>query len=129
MKKALSVILCIIALILGLAAWFLLPYAVLYVRSKVETNQLRTEIIEYVLENKDQIEVTETRQTFHYASTGLAIGGVEYGYYYDAEDRFERKDEPYRNGYRTDGYPDDPTDWYYTERICENWFYYEVHDG
>jgi len=28
-----------------------------------------------------------------------------------------------------DGYPDDPTDWYYMERICENWFYYEVHDG
>lgn len=19
--------------------------------------------------------------------------------------------------------------WFYTERICENWFYYEVHDG
>ena len=85
--------------------------------------------MEHVPENKDQIEVTENKQTSHYASTGLAIAGVEYGYYYDSEDRFERKDEPYRNGFRWDGYPDDPTDWYYTERICENWFYYEVHDG
>ena len=90
---------------------------------------MRKEIMEYVLENKDHIEITEANQRFPYAYTGLAIAGVEYGYCFDAEDRFEMKGKPYRNGYRTDGYPDDPTDWYYTERICENWFYYKVHDG
>ena len=36
---------------------------------------------------------------------------------------------PYRHGYRTYGIPDEDTDWYYEERICENWFYYEIHDG
>ena len=56
-------------------------------------------------------------------------GGVDYGYYYDAKDQFEKEGTSYRNGFRVDGYPDDPTDWYYMERICENWFYYEVHDG
>lgn len=30
---------------------------------------------------------------------------------------------------RTYDIPDDSTDWYYSERICENWFYYEIHDG
>lgn len=105
------------------------PFWVVFVYGKLENRMMRKEITEFVLENKDQIKVTETNQTFPYSYTGLAIGGVEYGYYYDSEDQFERKDEPYRNGYRTDGYPDEPTDWYYTERICENWFYYEVHDG
>ena len=114
-----------------LAGFFLitLPYWIAFVHRKIETRTMRKEVTEYVLENKDRIQVTETTQTFPYAYTGLAIAGVEYGYYYDAEDRFERKGKPYRNGYRTDGCPDDPTDWYYTKRICENWFYYEVHDG
>lgn len=129
MKKVLSIILCIVALLMGVAAWLLAPYAVIAIWGRIEDSCLRNEIIEYVLENKDQIEVTETRQTFPYAYTGLAIAGVEYGYYYDAEDRFEMKGTPYRNGFRRHGYPDEPTDWYYTERICENWFYYEVHDG
>lgn len=105
------------------------PFGVAFVYGKIENRMMRKEITEFVLENKDQIKVTETNQTFPYAYTGLAIGGVEYGYYYDADDRFEMKGTPYRNGFRVDGYPDDPTDWYYTERICENWFYYEVHDG
>ena len=114
-----------------LAGFFLItsPYWIGFVHREIETRTIHKEVTEYVLENKDQIEVTESRQIFPYTYTGLAIAGVEYGYYYDAEDRFARKDEPYRNGYRTVGYPDDPTDWYYTERICENWFYYEVHDG
>ena len=114
-----------------LAGFFLItaPYWIGFIHREIETRTMWKEVTEYVLENKDQIEVTETRQIFPYAYTGLAIAGVEYGYYYDAEDQFEMEDDPYRNGYRTDGYPDDPTDWYYTVRICENWFYYEVHDG
>ena len=122
MKKMLLAILAGLLLVTA-------PYWGGFVYREIETRTMRKEVTEYVLENKDQIEVTETRQIFPYAYTGLAIAGVEYGYYYNAEDRFEMKGKPYRNGYRTVGYPDDPTDWYYTERICENWFYYEMHDG
>ena len=102
-----------------LAGFFLItaPYWIGSGHREIETRTMRKEVTEYVLENKDQNEVTEIRQIFPYAYTDLAIAGVEYGYYYDVEDRFEIKDEPYRNGYRTVGYPDAPTDWYYTERI------------
>ena len=114
-----------------LAGFFLVtaPYWIAFAHGKIENRMMRKEIMEYVLENKDHIEVSEANQRFPYAYTGLAIAGVEYGYYFNAEDRFEMKGKPYRNGFRVDGYPDEPTDWYYTERICENWFYYEVHDG
>lgn len=26
-------------------------------------------------------------------------------------------------------YGSNPTDWYYWEKIYENWYYYEIHDG
>lgn len=122
MKKALSIILAILILISA-------PFWGAFVYGQIENRMMRKEIMEYVLENKDHIEIAEINQTFPYAYTGLAIAGVEYGYYFDAEDRFEMIGKPYRNGFRVDGYPDELTDWYYTERICENWFYYEVHDG
>ena len=79
----------------------------------------------------DSIELTNPNsyQEFLYEATGLQDGGVEYGYYYAPDDDYALRGEPYRNGYRIYGIPDDDTDWYYTERICENWFYYEIHDG
>ena len=105
------------------------PFWGALVYGKIENRVICREVTNYVLENRDSIVVIDDHQPFVYKTTGMVSAGVEYGYYFDAENEFVMKGMSYRNGYRTDGYPDDPTDWYYTERICENWFYYEVHDG
>lgn len=122
MKKALLIVLVVLLLISA-------PFWGAFVYGKIENRIMCREVSNYVLENKDSIEVTENYLNFVYKTTGTVSAGVEYGYYYDAHDQFAMNGNPCRDGIRVDGYPDDPTDWYYTERICENWFYYEVHDG
>lgn len=122
MKKMLLAILAGLLLVTA-------PFWGALVYGKIENRAICREVTNYVLENRDSIVVIDDHQPFVYKTTGMVSAGVEYGYYFDAENEFVMKGMSYRNGYRTDGYPDDPTDWYYTERICENWFYYEVHDG
>ena len=134
MKKAnrfLRYILPFLAIMLAPFILFCLLLAGLSVFRDVRYRQIRNEIFSYVQKNADRIELDspDTYQEFFYTSTGLQDGGVEYGYYYDPDDDYAFCGEPYRKGYRTYGIPDDDTDWYYTERICENWFYYEIHDG
>ena len=133
-KKAnrfLRYILPIIAILLAPLILFYLVLVSLLIFGEVQRSQIRNEIFSYVQENLDNIELTNPNsyQDFFYAATGLQDGGVEYGYYYAPDDEYALDGEPYRNGYRIYGIPDDDTDWYYTERICENWFYYEIHDG
>lgn len=117
-------------IVLAIAA-FVIPIPFIYISGQVQRYQIRNEIFEYVIENKDEIELENPalRQEFYYKSTGLSISGVEYGYVYNPRNDFSYGGEKYRNGYRTYGIPDEDTDWYYEERICENWFYYEIHDG
>lgn len=124
-------ILLIISILLVPLILFYLLLAGLLTFGEVRRCQIRNEIYSYVQENSDAIELTNPNsyQEFFYTSTGLQDGGVEYGYYYAPDDDYALHSEPYRNGYRLYGIPDDDTDWYYTERICENWFYYEIHDG
>lgn len=117
-------------IVLAIAA-FVIPIPYIYISGQVQRYQIRNEIFEYVIENKDEIELENPalRQEFYYKPTGLSISGVEYGYVYNPHNDFSYGGEKYRNGYRTYGIPDEDTDWYYEERICENWFYYEIHDG
>ena len=133
-KKAnrfLRYILLIIAILLAPLILFYLLLAGLFIFGEVQRCQIRNEIFSYVQENSDAIERTNPNsyQEFFYTATGLQDGGVEYGYYYAPDDDYALHGESYRNGYRIYGIPDDDTDWYYTEWICENWFYYEIHDG
>ena len=133
-KKAnrfLRYILLIIAILLAPFILFSLLFASLSIVSEVQRCQIRNEIFSYVQENLNNIELSNPNrsQDFFYTATGLQDSGVEYGYYYAPDDDYALHGEPYRNGYRIYGIPDDDTDWYYTERICENWFYYEIHDG
>ena len=102
-----------------------------FIYGEAQRCRIHDEICSYVLENRDEIVLTDSYnyQEFFYTATGLLDGGVEYGYYYSPTDRFNFSGESFRNGYRIYGIPDDDTDWYYSERICENWFYYEIHDG
>ena len=122
MKKMLLAILAGLLLV-TVPFWGALVYG------KIENRVICREVTNYVLENRDSIVVIDDYQSFVYKTTGMVSAGVEYGYYFDAENEFAMKGISYRNGIRVDGYPDDRPDWYYTERICENWFYYEVHDG
>ena len=133
-KKAnrfLRYILQILTISLAPFILFCLLFAGLSIFGEVQRCQIRNEIFSYVQENSDSIEPTSPNsyQEFFYAATGLQDGGVEYGYYYAPYDDYFLYGEQYRKGYRVYGIPDDDTDWYYTERICENWFYYEIHDG
>ena len=122
----------ILLLILG----WLLFLLVVIISSNIKANTIKREIFSYVTENRVLLEESvEKHKRIDYASTGLQDGGVTYGYYYsetEAEYYDKERQDPeraYRSGVRIDGYPEDPTDWLYTERICGNWYYYEVHDG
>ena len=107
------------------------PFFVISILGNIQNSRIRNEVFSLVLETKDSIKLDDSNmsQEFFYTATGLSIGGVEYGYYYSPNDDYSIKGESYKRGYRTYGIPDESTDWYYTERICENWFYYEIHDG
>lgn len=99
-----------------------------------EWNAIQKEVTAYVLENKDSIELNAPRgyQSFVYTYTPTFDGGIEFGYYYSEDNTYNgdtSKNNRYRKGYRTDDYGGDPFDWYYTEKICDQWFYYEDHDG
>lgn len=137
-KKSITIIAAILLIPVILISPLILFYGVFFAglpvvgfAGQIESNQIRNEIFKYVLENKDEIELKNPalRQEFYYKSTGLSIGGVEYGYIYSPSNDYSYGGEKYRNGYRTYGIPDEDTDWYFEERICENWFYYEIHDG
>jgi len=118
-------------LILSPFILFTLLLTTLTIFKEFQRYEIRSEIFSYVRENADHISLTtpDASQDFFYKATGLQDGGVEYGYYYTPEDDHILHGEPHRKGYRIYGIPDDKTDWYYSERICPNWFYYEIHDG
>lgn len=120
-----------VILLLCLAALIVLPYVFLKLTGGIEDHSQRKEVFRYVLEHKDEISIEPQSQitSFVYARRGMPSASVEYGYYYSPDDAFIIDGQIYRKGYRQNGYGGDSTDWLYTERICENWFYYEFHDG
>ena len=139
-KRAFKIILIVLGVLLSpfllLILGCLLLLFVFTIRSNIKTNNIKKEIFSYVLENRVSLEeTTEKNKKIIYDSTGLQDGGVTYGYFFsETEEEYYDKNRlnprrAYRSGVRTDGYPDDPADWLYTERICDNWYYYEVHDG
>ena len=132
----------------GILAWLIMtivPVAILAVFSlflfvplffiggygDIEQSSVRKEIFAYVMENKDELvlEVVPGKE-IEYAYVGFWDASIEYGYYYSEHQGIPSSPESrYRSGYRFDGYGGDPVDWYYFEPICENWYYYEIHDG
>ena len=116
--------------IILIIVWMLLLGS-LYIHNQIQRNQIRHEIFRYVQSNSHEIKLEnpDKYQEFFYTATGLQDGGVEYGYYFSPNNEHTLQGDPYRKGYRIYGIPDDHSDWYYSERICRNWFYYEIHDG
>ena len=129
-KNKSSIVVFLVPIIL-LVLLFVVGFTAISIIDELQRYHIRSEIFSSVQENTHRIELNSPNsyQEFFYTATGLQDGGVEYGYYYSPDDDHCLQGEPYRMGYRTYGIPDDSTDWYYSERICENWFYYEIHDG
>lgn len=102
-----------------------------WISGRIEDHTIRSQIVEFVMENNNSIEIKDhdQYQRFTYSYRGNITAYVEYGYYYSPNDTYQWCDEPYRNGFRTHGVPDEKTDWCYNEKICDNWYYYEIHDG
>lgn len=131
MRKTIKNIISIVLVLLSFPAILACIFLLGWFSGRIENHLIRNEVFEYVLNYKAIIESEDSNkyQEFFYTATGLQDGGTEYGYYYEPDDEYNFNGEPYRTGYRTYGIPDDTFDWYYEERICENWFYYEIHDG
>jgi len=131
MKRAVKYTLIIIACIVSFILFLALPWIIAGVSGHIEQQQMRNEVFEYVLQHKDELEPTLSgRQEFEYASTGFWDASIEYGYYYSESNSHQFSPEnQYRKGYRFDGAYGDPVDWLYIEKICDNWYYSEYHDG
>lgn len=140
LKKAWKIILVVILVVVRLtvvpliqfAALFFMPFPIAYIAGEVQRYQIRSEVFEYVLENKAELEqgISFGYAHFVYATAGLApTASSEYGYFYSTSHTYGRHCYKYKTGYRMDNYLNDEADWYYEEQICENWFYYEIHDG
>jgi len=130
----LALILSPIAILITVAIPFIVAFSIVGWHADMEENKIQKEITDYVLENKDSIELNTPRgyQSFVYTYTPTFDGGIEFGYYYSEDNTYigdTSEKNRYRKGYRTDAFGGDPFDWYYTEKICDQWFYYEDHDG
>ncbi len=93
----------------------------------ITTDPIKVEVINYVSENKDtpEFEQYKTGEYIYYTSTGYWDASVEYGFRYRIYDT-PRGEPNYKNGYRQNY---GSCNWYYEEEICENWWYYENHEG
>ena len=99
--------------------------------AEIEHWQMRREVFEYVIENKESIDLTNPQysQFFEYADWGFLDAGIVYGYFYSPDDESTSNDNEYRGGYRSEGSPHNGDGWGYYEEICDNWYYYEEHYG
>ncbi len=98
------------------------------------------EISDYVLENKDVIPHKNETEFYTHKTFGLFDAGVFYGYYYTQSNKIAiAGDDVYPSNLGTDiyesdggtyfGKPNSGTDWYFTKKITDNWYYFELHCG
>lgn len=106
--------------------------------------KIKKDIFAYIAKNSSSlsksVSANNKKTEFHaFKSTGFSDAGIDYGYYYSKSDSPELYDKYQSMGDFT-GFtkvdkgwqwhkPNSGEDWYYTERICNNWFYYELHFG
>ena len=133
-KYAFIAIGCFFAAALLFFTPFVFPGAIGGMIGHIRDRQIREDAFQYVLENKDtlQRDAIRSHQEVIFTTTGSWDTYVEYGYYYSEDDTYiftPTKEAEYKRGYRIDDVYGDPLDWYYTEKICDNWYYYEYHDG
>lgn len=100
------------------------------------SNKKYSIVSEYVTDNYENSSVKNDTEFFEYESTGLCVGGIDYGYYFSADNEVLVPDY-YSGGalgekYSDDGgtyfgKPDNGTDWYFAKKIVDKWYYYELH--
>lgn len=97
----------------------------------IHNYKIQRDIFAYVKENKDTFELTNVThsQQFPYSEWGFGDAGVMYGYLYDPAPNYETVGQKYHGGYRIDGATTYGDGWFYYQKICENWYYYEEHYG
>lgn len=132
MKAVLKILLIVIIVVSILFLLLLSPFIAADFLGRIQNNKIRNEIFDYVLENQAELEqsISGGYKNFVYTTTGLTpTVSAEYGFFYSTSNNYGKYGYKYKTGYRMDAYLDDDFDWYYEERICENWYYYEIHDG
>jgi len=96
------------------------------------------EISNYVIDNIGTLSTEKDLKFFDYESSGLCVGGVDYGYYYSKNNEIVVPDFYSGNELETQseadggtylGEPNSGTDWCFIKKITENWYYYELHWG
>lgn len=127
MKKALS-ILSILLIVLSLSAC-----GVSFSKSNYK------EISSYVLENKDVIPHKSETEFYIHETVGISPNTVYYGYYFSGNNEvafadFYEHDNLGAEIYESDGgtyfgKPSTANDWYFTKKITDNWFYFELHQN
>ena len=131
-KAVLKILLIVIIVVSILFLLLLSPFIAADFLGRIQNNKIRNEIFDYVLENQAELEqsISGGYKNFVYTTTGLTpTVSAEYGLFYSTSNNNGKYGYKYKTGYRMDAYLDDDFDWYYEERICENWYYYEIHDG
>ncbi len=104
------------------------------------SSKMYSEICDYVEENKEYFSPESGQEFYEYTSDGISIGGVYYGYYYSESNEFILPDFYFGNDIekiKNDvseaddgvyfGTPNKGTDWCFVKKICDYWFYYELH--
>ncbi len=131
MKTAPKVLIIVILVSLVFVLLLLGPFIAAHLSGQSQNSKIRNEVFSYVLENKDNMAVdnTKARQYFEYSSWHFSDAGVVYGYFYSPYDEYLNRKRAYRNGYLEYGTPNSGRDWCYFEKICDNWYYYEEHFG
>lgn len=114
----------------GVLMTFLLlsPFLLAYVYDQYQKYTIKREIFELVLEKRQGTAPLEYEQHFTYALRGEEYGThVRYGYYHSARDRYGSRGYAYKDGCRIDNYREQNNVWYYEQKICDEWYYYEIH--
>ena len=94
------------------------------------------EISDFVLENERYIPHTKTTEFYVHKTMGEPPNTVYCGYYFSESDEIAIADfytrgklgkESQSNGGTYFGKPNGGTDWYFTKKITDNWYYFELH--
>lgn len=149
-KTLLVIVACACCVALLLVLFFALPGMAGGIVGSIEQYRVRSDVFKFVLENRDAIDITSPygEQAFHHTDTGSWDTSVYFGYYFSVDDNYRfiyedplwgggeygssispNESRAYKKGIRIDGVFGDSIDWYYTEKICDNWYYYELHNG
>ncbi|MBQ7566632.1 MAG: hypothetical protein IJT18_05890 [Oscillospiraceae bacterium] len=125
----------IISAISTLIFILLIPLILLYgsISGQVERAQMRAEVFAYVQENKDDLPHID-RAYVVYKEAVLLDNVTTYGYYFSEDNPdYAHGDDNKSFGWLIGANGQRSTfkngDWDYREKICDNWYYYESHEG